>query len=60
MALGTQRLLHRVGAGIHAFDYLRHVNNIAYITWTETLRCEYTHDVLFRTAESAYLVFDTS
>lgn len=27
-------------------DFLRHVNNAAYVTWSETIRCNYLADVL--------------
>ena len=44
--LKDYRCVSRFRTAFHDFDYLQHANNIAYITWTETLRCEYMHDVL--------------
>lgn len=40
------RCISHFRTAFHDFDYLQHVNNIAYITWTETLRCAYFADVV--------------
>ena len=52
-ALEAYRCVSRFRTAFHDFDYLKHANNIAYITWTETLRCEYMQDVLLTPIDGA-------
>ena len=40
------RLVHRFRVPFADVDMMRHVNNVAYATWAETLRTEYFGDVL--------------
>ena len=46
MALSDFRCILRFQVPFCYIDMLRHVNNVAYITWTETVRCMYFADVM--------------
>jgi acyl-CoA thioester hydrolase len=44
--LADFRLVHRFRVTFADVDMMRHVNNVAYVRWAETLRTEYFGDVL--------------
>ena len=46
MMLDDYRLIHRFRVPFADVDMMRHVNNVAYLRWAETLRTEYFGDVL--------------
>ncbi len=46
MALADFRHITRFRVPYCDIDMLRHVNNVSYVTWAETARCEYFEEVL--------------
>jgi acyl-CoA thioester hydrolase len=46
MALDDFRFAMRFRVPFHDIDMLQHVNNVAYVVWLETVRCNYFEEVL--------------
>jgi acyl-CoA thioester hydrolase len=46
MALADFRCIMRFRVPFHDVDMVQHVNNASYVTWAETIRCNYFSEVL--------------
>jgi acyl-CoA thioester hydrolase len=44
--LDGYRFIREQRVAFRDFDYFRHVNNAAYVTWAETIRIEYMDEIL--------------
>jgi acyl-CoA thioester hydrolase len=44
--LEAYRYVERFRTTFHDCDILQHVNNVAYVVWSESIRCNYFNDVM--------------